>query len=213
MREQLGLSTCRLDVELLQLVSRVRRLLVNGMLLSIRWNLDETVKDCSGQPVYGSCRLVAPGALLISLNVQIVGDVPIARSTAAHELGHAVFDAPAWFSGAAQPTPAAPRRVFGAPERYRREASDWSEWRANEFMGSFLAPRRLLHGELLRLAPACGVPLVKGRFSNEPPVAANCPELPLLFDALGDAFGLTPSFISVRLAKYDLIALSRPREG
>jgi len=208
-REQLNLLPHRLDLELLQLVSRACALTVNGLPLRIVWDLGSTVKDDAGQPAYGSSEAVADATVLIRLNVQIVGDEHIARSTAVHELGHAVFDAPSWFSGAHDSPSRAPRQVFASSGSQKSRSRDWSEWRANEFMGSLLAPRQLLHGELLKLAPLHRVPLVPGRFSNEPPVALNCPELHSLVDALGETFGLSWSFIAVRLAKYDLVARVR----
>jgi Zn-dependent peptidase ImmA (M78 family) len=204
-REQLALTPGRLDVELVQLVSRLRSLTVNGMPLEISWELSRIVRDERGLPAYGACEAIGGEHVLISINSQIVDDLAMARSTALHELGHVVFDAPAWFNGEADATESANRRVF-SPHQPRSGPADWSEWRANEFMGNFLAPRPLLHRKLLELATDCGVPLVKGRFCNEPPVALDCNELRLLVDALGDAFGLTGSFIRVRMAKYDLIA-------
>lgn len=212
-RGQLNLLPHRLDLDLLQLVSRTCSVTVNGLPLRIVWDLARAVKDDAGQPAYGSSEAVDDGTVLIRLNVQIIGDDPIARSTAAHELGHAVFDAPGWFSGAHEASGRAHRHVFAPSGGGRSHPRDWSEWRANEFMGSLLAPRQLLHGELLKLAPLHGVALVPGRFCNEPPVALNCPELPGLLEALGESFGLTSSFIAVRLAKYDLIAPLRGRRG
>ena len=37
---------------------------------------------------------------------------------------------------------------------------DWDEWRANEFMGAFLAPPIAFHQALVRLANEAGLPMV-----------------------------------------------------
>jgi Zn-dependent peptidase ImmA (M78 family) len=209
LREQLALTPSRLDLELVQLISRMRSLVVNGLPMELCWELGRTVKDESGLPAYGACEALDDRLVRISINVQIVEDLALARSTAIHELGHALFDAPGWFNSNRGPSESASRRVF-SPCHSGQGHRDWSEWRANEFMGNFLAPRQMLHRELLRCAPCCGVPLVRGRFSNEPPVAADCLNLQLLIDMLADSFGLTSSFIAVRMAKYDLIAPAHP---
>ena len=83
----------------------------------------------------------------------------ILRSTAAHELGHAVFDMPAAMD-------ARKARAFRSRGEVlaRKEPIDWKEWRADEFMGSFLAPRRKLARSLAREASQHGAIL---RWSEE----------------------------------------------
>jgi len=86
---------------------------------------------------------------------------------------------------------------------------DWQEWRANEFMGAFLAPKDLLREYLLRVAVDLRLPLV-GEGPIDLPVLdgrrAGHDEVEALAVELADLFGLSLPFIQVRLEKYRLIA-------
>jgi hypothetical protein len=120
-----------------------------------------------------------PDTALICVNPDPVeARTELLLSTGAHEMGHGIFEAPAWIYAhqrSAMPTlfdvadPAAPRRVWRptTPNESHFSATYppgsnefFQETRANEFMGSLLTPRRLLsrqfaeHCEALDLRPA-----------------------------------------------------------
>ncbi len=90
---------------------------------------------------------------------------------------------------------------------------DWREWRANEFMGAFLAPPDPLHrSHLLRLArtsgPARHVSRPHRGKPGYPVIDArglDGADLQPVADALSDEFGLSEAFIWRRLVKYRLL--------
>lgn len=105
---------------------------VNGQLLRIVWDAAHAVHDEAGEPVLGVCEHdpQEPATVMISLNGELLGGQPeMLRSTAAHELGHAIFDMPAAVAKGAA-------RAFRSAAIAAREAApiDWREWRADEFM-------------------------------------------------------------------------------
>ena len=138
-------------------IERTRRLAVNGVVFDVIWDIAGTVHDEDGREVMGVCEHDAdePDQVMISLNRRVLGERPdLLRSTAGHELGHGVFDMPAAVQGERQlrlnlgegpVVRRAFRIVSPGPEHLRDSRSpdgpmDWREWRANEFMGAFLAP-------------------------------------------------------------------------
>lgn len=147
-----------------------------------------------------------------------------AASTAAHELGHAVFEAPAWAIACRRPEriAAGGRRVFRrvtTDERHFHPAGPkneefWAEYRANEFMGGLLVPPDLLHRTLVMNARRSGVPLTNGSAGH-----AGKPGYPVIdgqrwneegqdgfLENLAETFGVSSAFIGVRLRKYRLVA-------
>jgi|SRR5579884_457055 len=126
-------------------------------------------------------------------------------ATAAHELGHAIFDMPAAVAKGAA-------RAFRSGAIAARDAApiDWREWRADEFMGAFLAPRRQLVRSFAREASAIGA-AIRWKVIDEIPtpyVAANVagwPAIDAIAGALAEEFGVTSAFIGVRLRKYGLV--------
>jgi len=125
------------------IIRRVEALVVNGIRLVPIWDFQNEVHDEHGHPVAGACEYDAdsPGNIFLSLNSTILGDRPdLAASTAAHELGHAIFDGPA--------SVLACRRFFRVVIPGERafethgpkDEEYWSEYRANEFMGGLLTP-------------------------------------------------------------------------
>ncbi len=138
--------------------------------------------------------------ILISLNGAMLAHQPeLLRSTAAHEFAHAIFDMPAAMAGQA------PRayRLRAAPS-----ARDWREWRADEFMGEFLAPRAQLAKALAREAGALGLGLAWRADGGipAPVIAASQPEaIDAIVSALAERFGVSESFIAVRLARNGFI--------
>ncbi|HZT24130.1 MAG TPA: hypothetical protein VFA57_00385 [Pseudolabrys sp.] len=190
------------------LFRRTARLRVNGRPLRIVWDAEHAVHDEAGEPVLGVCEHdpEGPATVMISLNAELLGGRPeMLRSTAAHELGHAIFDMPAAVAKGAA-------RAFRSGAIAVRDAApiDWREWRADEFMGAFLAPRRQLARAFAREASAIGA-AIRWKVIDEIPtpyVAANeagWPAIDAIAGALAEEFGVTSAFIGVRLRKYGLV--------
>ena len=235
LRQQLGYGNGRLKVDHHEVVERVRKLDVNGVAVKVEWGLDAPVTDDGGAPALGSCEfdLEMPEHALVYVNIEEIGGREyLKRSTALHELGHGIFDAPAWIVAHAQGRLDLDACAHGGTRVFRivtpgeehlrnsRTAGgpmDWREFRANEFMGSFLAPEDLLRRALFRLCKRLWVPLVEEEQAQQGlpglgggPVkadftGANTLKLePAIYD-LAEEFGLSPSFIQVRLRKYGLV--------
>lgn len=201
-----GVVARPLDVD--ALMRRTKRLQVNGRVLNVAWDIDHSVHDDGGEAVLGVCEHdpAEPGTIMISLNGEVLQDQPeLLRSTAVHELGHAVFDMPAALT-------AGSARAFrsGLKAPAKDAPIDWREWRADEFMGAFLAPRRQLARAFAREASAFGA-AIRWKVINEIPtpyVAANdvgWPAIDAIAGALAEEFGVTSAFIGVRLRKYGLV--------
>ena len=141
---------------------------VNDINYELEWSTDARVSDDRGKPVLGVCEFDPDGlpdtALICVDPNPVEGRTELLLSTGAHEMGHGIFDAPAWICAEqrrSMPTlfdvadPAAPRRVWRTttPNEGHFSATYppgskefFQEARANEFMGSLLTPRRLLSG-------------------------------------------------------------------
>jgi hypothetical protein len=198
-------------VDLDRLVRAARKMVVNGIEIVVHWDLDRSVRDGKGREALGVTEVdpALPGVLLISLNAELIAERDyLKRSTLAHELGHALFDGPSMLRRAGQPAFAMVTPDEGhlvKPSR-GRGGIDWREFRANEFMGALLAPRTLLHRELIRRAIALDLPL-RDAGEDQPvlrtggdPVRVEA----LLFD-LAERFGVSASFIEYRLHRYKLV--------
>jgi hypothetical protein len=149
----------------------------------------------------------------------------------AHELGHAVFDAPGWIlDGSKGPglfdafEPSGQRayrtttpdsehlaKVPTAPSAAQATEAHFAELRANEFMGSLLVPRQLLSTAAEELAPQYKVSVHRGpSLDAEIPgtslqLSATSPvDMELLERALAMRFGVNPRFVQVRLQRYGL---------
>jgi hypothetical protein len=189
-------------LDLPALARRTAAIRINGRALAIAWDWDHAVHDPDGAAVLGCCETDPgePGMILISLNGALLAHQPeLLRSTAAHEFAHAIFDMPAAMAGQAPPA----YRLHAAPP-----ARDWREWRADEFMGEFLAPRAQLAKALAREAGVLGVELT-WRAPGDVPAPAIAPDQPEAIDAIVSAlahrFGVSESFIAVRLARNGFI--------
>lgn len=197
------------------LAATARDLVVNDRPITLCWDLAHAVHDEDGHPVLGVCESdpETPGQAFISLDAGIVaGCDDLAASTAAHELGHAVFDIPATLP----PPEQRDRRYRTAiPDethltRPDRQGERWSEFRANELMGAFLVPPMLLHAQLLQHARAEGLALVhrphRGR-RGFPVVRAGSRSDTVagIATALAGDFGVSERFIHVRLDRHRLI--------
>ena len=115
-------SVLAIDLERL---TRVRAMRVNDITYELEWSTDAPVSDDRGKPVLGVCEVDPdglPDTALICVNPDPVeGRTELLLSTGAHEMGHGIFEAPAWIYAhqrRSMPTlfdvadPAAPRRVW-----------------------------------------------------------------------------------------------------
>lgn len=195
---------CARRVELEAIVGVTHRVEINGAGFGAEWDFDHDVRDERDNPVMGTTEFDPrePESVMVSVNgVALAGDAALLRSTAAHELGHVIFDAPGWVAAAAQ----AGRAEMRAPQAEAAQqprgdglsadaAMKQREWRANEFMGRFLAPAGLLRQDYQRK-------MRRNRYAAPAPSAA---PNDLLYE-LAESYGVTASFIRVRLERYQLI--------
>ncbi|MEI8341803.1 MAG: hypothetical protein WCH43_09755 [Verrucomicrobiota bacterium] len=203
------------------LIRRCRSFDVNGVLFTAIWDRTTTLADEGGHPALGLCDYDddSPEQIMISLNENLLEGMPqLAVSTAAHEIGHAVFDRPAdvhegrMLVGVVVESGQKERQHRANPmvdslAVAKNGNMDWAEFRANEFMGGFLVPPRLLHKRLFAYASDARLPLVEcpghhGVFGL--PVVQHITSA--VTDLLAEQFGVGPQFIGVRLAKYRLVA-------
>ena len=138
-------------------------------------------------------------------------------STAAHELGHVVFDIPETLGG--RTTSYRHYQSADAADNAFRNAAavSFSEWRANEFMGALLAPALAVHRRLLHHARNERLAIVRTRSAAHPawPVLSgdnDADAVAGLTEVLAQEFGVSPRFMSVRLDQYKLIT-RRSRKG
>jgi hypothetical protein len=210
-REQITGGRRILVLEVERLVARTRRMLVNGSLLRTQWDLDQDVLDDRGREALGVTEADSrvPGTILICLNAQLIaGRDYLERSTAAHELAHAIFDGPAMLRHTRERAFAmvTPDEGHLATSTGTGERIDWREFRANVFMGALLAPRDLLHRELVRRANAIGLPLVDANQGEPVLRGRGDPErIEQLHLDLAERFGVSAEFIAYRLQRYALI--------
>jgi Zn-dependent peptidase ImmA (M78 family) len=130
------------------------------------------------------------------------------RSTLAHELGHVVFDAPGWVLI----PPDAP--VCTGFSSKKKSARDPREARANEFMGALLVPASLLRVDLQRQAKRLRLP----QSPRPSTILAGAPAYDAVhldgdsveeaIFALAERYGVSESFLQVRLERYDLVRTS-----
>lgn len=191
------------------LLARTREVQANGRLVRVSWDFAHAVHDDAGRPVLGVCETDPdlPGTALVSVNARMVSGRPdLALSTAAHELGHVLFDVPAALGEAGRRF----RAVTADPDALLDAATALAERRANEFMGALLVPAVPLHLRLLVHARAEGLRTVHaahhGRQGSRILAAGNPPEAVAgVVAAVAGDFGVSESFVRVRLARYRLV--------
>jgi hypothetical protein len=88
---------------------------------------------------------------------------------------------------------------------------DWREWRADEFMGAFLTPPRQLARAFAREAGELGLQL-RWRGTEIPtpslsPGAVGWSTIDGIAGSLAEQFGVSESFIGVRLRRYGLVTV------
>lgn len=185
---------------------------INGITFEAAWDLEHCVATREGRRVLGVTEYDpgSPDCVFVSVSGGDDGMTDtLLRSTIAHELGHVIFDAPGWMVS----LPSADNRSAFAtdPRGY-----DPRETRANEFMGGLLVPPSLLRVDWQRLARRrrFTASLVGSRMLRGAPAYdggdqdADC--LGEALYELGERYGVSPTFIGVRLARYDLLRASGP---
>jgi hypothetical protein len=213
----------------------IERIQANGVRLEVCWSTDYPVTNEQDEAVLGVCEYDhrgMPDTALISVNPDLTRDNDgLLLGTLAHELGHAIFDVPAWRTVSCQNTlpgllGESIHRVFRAvttdeahlTSSVRKAGErDFGEWRANEFMGSLLVPRDLLAARLQHHAQAMGIPLethpapgllasVAAAFRLAASVdrRRSAFAISILLHRLAADFGVSLKFIQVRLLRYGL---------
>jgi hypothetical protein len=195
-------------------------IVVNGKAIEIAWDFQHQVHDAGGLEVYGVCETdpEVPRTANVCINGPLLHARPdIMLSTAAHELGHVVFDIPEALDGGG----AAYRQyrsAEAADNAFRNAvAISFSEWRANEFMGALLAPALAVHRRMLHHARNERLAIIRSRSAGHPawPVVSgdNDPDAVAgITEVLAQEFGVSPRFMSVRLDQYKLVT-RRNRKG
>ena len=191
------------------LVAAAREVRANGRSVAVVWDLLHLVHDEAGVPVLGVCETDPdlPDTALVSVNARMVAFRPdLAASTAAHELGHVLFDVPAALGAPARRY----RSVTADPDALLDRTAAASERRANEFMGALLAPPVPLHLRLLLHARAEGLRTVHaahhGRQGSRVLAAGNPSDaMAGVVAAVAGDFGVSDRFVRVRLARYRLV--------
>lgn len=195
-------------VELPAVLAASREVEVNGRRLAVSWDFGRELRDEFGAPVLGLCDTDPhePGWAYLAVDGPSLAHRPdLALSTAAHELGHLVFDVPAALARGERRYRAVARSAE-ALDRLGRGA----EARANEFMGALLTPPVALHTRLLAHARSEGLRLTRGGHQGRPgsPIVAagNAPDaLAGIVAALAGDFGVSERFVAVRLSRYGLV--------
>jgi Zn-dependent peptidase ImmA (M78 family) len=201
-----------------ELAARAARFVINGRRMRIAWDIEHEVFDDAGKPVLGVCEYDpdAPETVMISINGERLGGQPeVFRSTAVHELAHAIFDMPAAFGRRVRKTF---RTLAAETQPVRGGPIDWTEWRADEFMGAFLVP---LDGLARAVAKQAGTMEMPFRWHTGPnglpvpciDVEPTAEPLGWLIETLAEAFGVSPAFIAVRLKKCGLIGRLRQADS
>lgn len=210
-RNQITAGRRALALDLKRLITKTRHMVVNGTAITTQWDFEQEVLDHRGCGALGVTEAdpAVPGTILISLNAHLIaGRDYLERSTAAHELAHAIFDGPSMLRHTRERAFAmvTPDEGHLATSTGTDERIDWREFRANEFMGALLTPRDLLHRELVHRANSHGLPLVDaGRGEPVLRSGGDSERMEQLHLDLAERFGVSAEFIAYRLQRYSLI--------
>lgn len=212
-RNQL-VSARTVKIDLSTIMRASGQMIVNGHQFEAHWEVKEAIVSEEGGPAFGMVDFdpELPRAAMVLLDANEVRSRDyLARSTAAHELGHLIFDVP-WRLRHIEKTGQVPSSRSGALTLLKSKSSsrgprDWEEWRANEFMGALLAPERLVHSQALQVCAEIKVPrrqnaygrlIIDGR-------KADWDVVHLVMDEVAERFGLSSDFMQVRFDRYGLV--------
>jgi hypothetical protein len=213
-RRQMLLGDDSLLLSAATIAAAADSVVANGRAFRVAWDLGHAVHDAQGRPVLGVCQTDPdlPYTALVSVNGPMVkGRADLAASTAAHELGHVLFDVPAALGEAG----CCFRAVTSEASMLFGRAGAHSERRANEFMGALLAPPVTLHRRLVHHAHGEGLRMVTGAHRGRQGfriLGANNPEDAVagVVAALASEFGVSETFVRVRLRRYLLVEGGAP---
>ena len=207
LRRQLVPDSLERRVPLRDIGEHLSRLEINGVAFDVDWDLDHRVANRAGQQVMGVTEYdkASPDCVLVSVNGPMLqGSDTLLRSTIAHEIGHLVFDAPGWIL---IPPDAPVRSEFDGMKNRR----DPREVRANELMGALLVPPWLLRVDWHRQAKRQRFPAAEHPstvISGAPAYDGASLDGDAVEEAiftLAERYGVSQSFIQVRLERYDLL--------
>ena len=232
-RKQLGLSDRRALT--IADIAAINELNVNGVTYDVWLDLEHQVHDEQKNPVFGVFEFTPIHSVdAVSVSVSPAGSgmsEELRLSTLAHEMGHAIFDGPALVSHH-QNQPLADLRQEGTVRAFRlvtesqaqlQKADNllpahirFAELRANEFMGSLLVPRELLWDAVMEEAPKHALEIRYGEdtlFAETPDGEKQIVWSEATYDmdcwsftrVLAPHFGVSPSFIEVRMMRYGMI--------
>ena len=213
---------------------QINRLKINGIDFALEVSAECEVHDEQGNHVFGVCEFdpAMPDAAMVSISP--VGESlseQLALSTLAHELGHAVFDAPGWvvqgskgpglFDDIEPTMQRAYRTTTPDSDHLSKSLSakptteeHFAELRANEFMGSLLVPRQRIIAAVEEPASEHDITIHRHP-STDPDHPGTALRITAgsdtgVFDmerfekALAARFGVNRRFIQVRLNRYGL---------
>lgn len=199
------------------LEDRISGMNVNGVAYDVAWDLDHEVFNQANKPVMGVTEYDGnvPDCVMVAINGPQLSSVSnLLRSTIAHELGHVIFDAPRWIRLGPAPSPA-----FLVGEQSSVGKYDPREVRANEFMGGLLTPPALLRVDFMRAArryrlkpssrPSC---VITGAAAYDG-FAQDAEATQETVFSLAEIYGVSESFMRVRLDRYDLLRVNRSRHN
>lgn len=213
LRAQLEPDPLARTLDLTGVEERIVRAKVNGVGFEVSWDLENEVRNAAGKPVMGVTEYdqSVPDCVMVAINgPKLSGLSYLMRSTIAHELGHVIFDAPRWITLGPAPSPAFLMGESAATGKYDRR-----EVRANEFMGGLLAPPALLrvdfqrHAKRSRMQPSGrGSSVIRGAAAYDSHAQDADATQDIVF-ALAELYGVSESFMRVRLERYDLLRIKQ----
>jgi hypothetical protein len=209
-------------------LSSITALEVNSVEYDVWLDMDHELLDDDQNPVYGvfeyepSSAINAVSVCVAPKSEELIDEVRL--STLAHEMGHAVFDAPAMIVHH-QNDPTAHMDEGSRLRAYRLTTENqdhlqqasvmlpddvrFAEFRANEFMGSLLVPRDLLWNAIEEMAKEYSLELDYGQgMPGQQKIIWNYFDFNIdrktLAEKLAPRFGVTPIFIEVRMKRYGM---------
>ena len=188
---------------------QVAQVNVNGVSFGVAWDLEHEVLNPARKPVMGVTEYdeSVPDCVMVAINGPKLSSLDyLLRSTIAHELGHVIFDAPRWIRLGPAPAPA----FFGGEQTHAAKY-DPREVRANEFMGGLLVPPALVRVDFMRAArrhrlqpsryPSA---MIRGAAAYDNDLQDADAVQEAVF-SLAELYGVSQSFMRVRLERYDLL--------